>query len=398
MADFARSLAVESWTLYAIGICLIALRILSRRIVLGSFRKLQLDDYLMLFIIFTFTGDVVSVNQVAVNGSNYLPPGEAEKLSTEEVKAAVWGSKMTVALEEFQLTTTWLVKACLLLMYSRLTMGLKEHRVVKIVAAYCAFGYLLVQVLYFAVWCHPIEEYWRVPFNPNKPQCISYINHMITATVFNVSSDLMMLCIPIPLVIRTTLPLRRKLILCGVFSLGIFVILTAVLNRYYNFTVPYSPIFLDWYIGEAATAVYVANVPLLWPLLKSIFNLDTWSRAQSTFPSHSHSNEHSHHSRFYRTKIRPERLEGSSDRIVGHEGTPGGPSGWNEEHEMRTGSEERIISAGCIEVQTLKATDGSLELMPYGSSGYRTRVGTRLNEDVEKGEIVRTVEIEQYSS
>jgi len=70
---------------------------------------------------FTFTGDVVSVNQVAVNGSNYLPPGEAEKLSTEGVKAAVWGSKMTVALEEFQLTTIWLVKACLLLMYSRLT-------------------------------------------------------------------------------------------------------------------------------------------------------------------------------------------------------------------------------------------------------------------------------------
>ena len=161
---------------------------------------------------------------------------------------------------------------------------------------------------------------------------------------------------------------------------------------------PYSPIFLNWYIGEAATAVYVANVPLLWPLLKSIFNLDTWSRARSTFPSHSHSNDHSHHSRFYRTKIRPERLEGSLDRIVGHEGAPGGPSGWNEEHEMRTGSEERIINAGCIEVRTLKATDGSLELMPYGSSGYRTRVGTKLNEDVEKGEILRTVEIEQYSS
>ena len=65
---------------------------------------------------------------------------------------------------------------------------------------------------------------------------------------------------------------------------------------------------------------------------------------------------------------------------------------------MRTGSEERIISTGRIEVRTLKATDGPLELMPYGSSGYRTRVGTGLNEDVEKGEIVRTVEIEQYSS
>lgn len=366
---------------------------------LGSFKKLQLDDCLMLFIIFTFTGDVISVNQVAINGSNYLPPGKAEKLSPDEIKAAVWGSKMTVALEEFQLTTTWLVKACLLILYSRLTIGLKEHRIVKIVSAYCAFGYLLVQTLYLAVWCRPIEEYWQVPAHQNKPQCVSYMNHMITATVFNISSDVMMLCIPIPLVFRTTLPLKRKLILCGVFSLGIFVVLTAVLNRYYNFTVPYSPIFLNWYIGEAATAVYVANVPLLWPLLKSIFNLDTWSRVRPTFPSHSHSNENSHHSRFHRTKkMRLERLESSSDSIVGHEGTLGHPSGWNQEQEVRTGSEERIVSTRCTELPTLKVTHDPLELMPYGSSGYRTQVGAKLNEDVEKGEIVRTIKIEQYSS
>jgi hypothetical protein len=32
---------------------------------------------------------------------------------------------------------------------------------------------------------------------------------MITATVFNVSSDLMMLLIPIPLLIKAQLPLKR---------------------------------------------------------------------------------------------------------------------------------------------------------------------------------------------
>ncbi|OCK80452.1 hypothetical protein K432DRAFT_263125, partial [Lepidopterella palustris CBS 459.81] len=271
-------LAIESWTLYTVGICLIALRIYSRTLVLGSIKKLQLDDWLMVFIVFTFTGDVVSVNQVAVNGSNYMPPGAAEQLSPAGIKAAIWGSKMTLALEEFQLTTTWLVKACLLLMYSRLTTGLKEHQAVKFVGIYCAFGYVLVQILYLAVWCHPIHEYWRVPVK--YPQCASYYNHLITATVFNVSSDLMMLCIPIPLIIKSQLPLKRKLVLCAIFSLGVFVILTAILNRYYNFTQPYSPIFLNWYIGEAATAVYVANVPLLWPLLKILFKLDTWSSSR----------------------------------------------------------------------------------------------------------------------
>lgn len=68
----------------------------------------------------------------------------------------------------------------------------------------------------------------------------------------------------------------RKLILCGVFSLGGFVILAAVLNRYYNFTIPYSPIFLNWYVGELSTAVFVANIPLCWPLLRRLFRVGTF--------------------------------------------------------------------------------------------------------------------------
>jgi hypothetical protein len=69
----------------------------------------------------TFTGVIVSTMQVATNGSNYLPPGAAELLTEPEIVSAIWGSKMTLILEEFTLTTTWLIKACMLLMYSRLT-------------------------------------------------------------------------------------------------------------------------------------------------------------------------------------------------------------------------------------------------------------------------------------
>ncbi|KAF2489806.1 UbiD family decarboxylase, partial [Lophium mytilinum] len=281
MTDPIKVLAIESWTLYAVGIILIALRMVSRRMALGGFSKFQADDWIMAFIVITYTGDVISVNQVMQNGSNYLPPGVAESLSPQGVKNAIWGSKMTLALEEFQLSTTWLVKACLLFMYNRLTNGLpREHLIVKWVAGYCVFGYVLTQILYLGVWCHPITEYWRVPVK--YPQCATYYNHLITSTVFNVSSDLIMLCIPIPLIAKTQLPLKRKIILYSVFSLGLFVVLTAILNRYYNFTQPYSPIFLNWYIGEASTAVYIANVPLLWPLLKSLFRLDTWSGSRGS--------------------------------------------------------------------------------------------------------------------
>jgi hypothetical protein len=107
-------------------------------------------------------------------------------------------------------------------------------------------------------------------------QCKTYHNHMITVTVLNVSSDLAMLCIPVPLIARARLPLKRKIVLCIVFSLGVFVVLVAILNRYYNFSEPDNLVFLSWYNGEASTAVMIANIPFCWTLLRRIFSLDAW--------------------------------------------------------------------------------------------------------------------------
>jgi hypothetical protein len=69
----------------------------------------------------SFTGVVVSSNQVAINGSNYVEDDVVATLTDEEKADAVWGSKMLLALEEFELGTLWLVKACLLLLYNRMT-------------------------------------------------------------------------------------------------------------------------------------------------------------------------------------------------------------------------------------------------------------------------------------
>lgn len=63
----------------------------------------------------------MSVNEVAKNGSNYMSPEEAAALTPDEVAKVIYGSKMTLALEMFTLATVWLVKACLLFLYYRLT-------------------------------------------------------------------------------------------------------------------------------------------------------------------------------------------------------------------------------------------------------------------------------------
>jgi len=40
-------------------------------------------------------------------------------------------------------------------------------------------------------------------------ECATYYKHMIFATAFNISSDLMLLAIPIPIVVRSQLPMKR---------------------------------------------------------------------------------------------------------------------------------------------------------------------------------------------
>jgi hypothetical protein len=69
---------------------------------------------------------------------------------------------------------------------------------------------------------------------------------------------------------------NRKIALCSLFSLGIFVMACAILSKYYSFTSPFSPIWEWWYTREASTAVSVANIPHCWALWRRVFNLQAF--------------------------------------------------------------------------------------------------------------------------
>jgi hypothetical protein len=113
-----------------------------------------------------FTGCIVSVNIVAVNGSSYMDPEVAAALTPEEHDEAVYGSKFTLILEMFELTCEWTVKFCLLFIYYRLTNGLPRwQKFVWFICGYCVLGYSLTIGLLLGYWCHPIYEYWAVPYN-----------------------------------------------------------------------------------------------------------------------------------------------------------------------------------------------------------------------------------------
>lgn len=108
-----------------------------------------------------------------------------------------------------------------------------------------------MQVLYLGVWCRPFSEYWAVPTDNREfllfrqrrtpdlhapiAQCSAAINHLITNAVLNISSDIMIILIPMPIFLQSRIALRKKMVLMGVFALG-------------GFTVRCGPVFacMDW--------------------------------------------------------------------------------------------------------------------------------------------------------
>jgi hypothetical protein len=112
-------------------------------------------------------------------------------------------------------------------------------------------------------------------------QCDAATHHLITNAVFNLTSDVAMLAIGLPMFLRLSLRLSKKIPLIGIFSLGIFVIVAAILNKVYSFSEPFSEQWVYWYVRESSTALIVANLPFVWLFYRKIFRIrsSTASRA-----------------------------------------------------------------------------------------------------------------------
>jgi hypothetical protein len=167
------------------------------------------------------------MSQVVQTSSNLLPPGEDVSGYTQAEKdSRIYGSKLVLVVEQMQILTIWLIKTCLLLLYNRMTTILPQHRIVVATSIYVAVAFVVMEVLYFGVWCRPFDQYWALP--PNSKQCSAATNHLITNAVFNISSDLIIISIPLPLLFRVRLPKKNKAALFTVFLIGAFTVRTLI--------------------------------------------------------------------------------------------------------------------------------------------------------------------------
>ena len=217
--------------------------------------------------------------------------------------------------DQSMLNVIWTLKVCLLIFYNRLTMGLRQQMGVKVLSVYVAAGYIACQLTIFCE-CIPFSTYWQVAPSPSSTfqsvqpslptasnthaeNCMVYFDYLIIQAIFNISSDVFMMLIPLPLILTVSVPAKQKLVLVIIFSMAIFVIVASILTKAEFFLNIYADDFMFWYTREASVAVYVANLPCIWPLLREFLPvLRSWTPGYhgSTLDKRSRYNRHQQHS------------------------------------------------------------------------------------------------------
>jgi hypothetical protein len=84
----------------------------------------------------------------------------------------------------------------------------------------------------------------------------------------NIATDLLLMCIPLPIILRARLPIRTKIQLCSVFLVGLFVIgisITRIVIVLQNLTQINK---LIWGQMECFSATIVANAPIIHSLYR----------------------------------------------------------------------------------------------------------------------------------
>ncbi|PSN65948.1 hypothetical protein BS50DRAFT_401839 [Corynespora cassiicola Philippines] len=276
MGISASSLSIQSWSLYSLSVLFILSRVTFRFITLGSISRLQLDDWLMVFILIPFTTTIVFANCI------FKHIIEEESHRGQKVNYL----KLRLALEELVITTCWLVKACLLILYYRIfpviSCRWKRNSLIWI-SAYCILTYFALQASIF-LWCYPVKDYWN-PTTANS-QCTTYHSYTVTALIFSTTSTILVI-LPTPFI-----PTPRLFLLFILLLLGTLIFISGLLSRTSLLSNPTSPSYLYWTVAETSLTLIFANLPFIASLVASKtpqrirhishhFSLSQWPRPRT---------------------------------------------------------------------------------------------------------------------
>ncbi|KAK4156699.1 hypothetical protein C8A00DRAFT_12410 [Chaetomidium leptoderma] len=275
-ADVVRKFLIELWVLLGTAILVVVLRFVSRIRTIG-WRNLSWDDTLMAVAIIVHTTESTLCHYLVLNAkglANNAMTDEARAALdplSEEYSARVLGSKIHIVGLLSYTTLLWLLKGCWTIYYDRLTAGVQRMRRV-IQAAYIIMPLTYIICLLTAfLKCIPFEKQWQI-YPPPGNRCLPAISTIqtIVVMVLHIMTVLFLMAIPLPMIWKANLPLKKKIVLLVMFSGG-FLELTFSLLRCTSILIlgdidPAQSAY--WSIRESFVSVVLTNMPMVYPLVK----------------------------------------------------------------------------------------------------------------------------------
>ncbi|OBS15527.1 hypothetical protein FPOA_13651 [Fusarium poae] len=264
----------EIWTWYG----------LSWLIVSPEFKKLQVEDLLVIVAMITDAILMVGMSIISQTSSNLIDPANTSFWTQQKSTTRIW-FQMGLVVEQMQILTIWLIKYCLLLMYNRLTlvprriasdlcsnlavvgMSLSQNLAVKFVAAYVTVGFVVMEILYLGVCValspvlgcssreHSMLRCYKPSHHQRRPQ-----HHLRRHDHPHPHANFP----------QIQLPLKRKAVLM-VSSPSAPSQSSPPSSTNSSFNEPFGSNWTFWYIRESSTAIITANLPYIWTLLRRIF-------------------------------------------------------------------------------------------------------------------------------
>ncbi|PYH91740.1 hypothetical protein BO71DRAFT_39817 [Aspergillus ellipticus CBS 707.79] len=139
-------------------------------------------------------------------------------------------------------------------------------------------GYWISCTIAFVVCCRPVSYYWTQYSNPDGGRCaFNLYPFYLGNAAANVTTDVIILLVPIPIVWRLHMRTTQKLLVCSIFMLGGFVCVASLIRIYYM-TFLSKSVDITWIMGDVfiwssvgpCVGIVCACLPTLQPLLRHI--------------------------------------------------------------------------------------------------------------------------------
>ncbi|GKZ39511.1 hypothetical protein AbraIFM66950_000458 [Aspergillus brasiliensis] len=240
---------VVAWYICTVAACIfLVFRLIVRWRLL---KKLYLDDCFVVAAALCLIGDLGIQHYMFTQGmSEMAKTTTAEKINMQKVSTrsgsapqastpspvadSILLAQLIIPGSTLYVTSLWLIKASMVLFYKRLADRTKYQTIYNITLGVLAAAWL---VLFFDIVfkCYPPSRQWKSFENPDLTcsEKQSTINYWLTI-LFNIFSDVFIICLPISQVARLKMPRKQKLGVISVFLLGVIVVITSIVRAVYS--------------------------------------------------------------------------------------------------------------------------------------------------------------------